>query len=78
MDKFCFVVQIRSSMSQPAAHSNGSETTCLLFGHDCQTLVSRGGDDTMKLWDIRQFKSPIHIAQDLSNIYPTSVDNTSV
>jgi WD40 repeat protein len=63
---------IRSSMSQPAAHSNGSETTCLLFSHDCQKLVSRGGDDTMKLWDIRQFKSPIHIAQNLPNLYPTT------
>ena len=28
------------------------------------------GDDTLKLWDIRKFKSPLCVADDLYNLYP--------
>ena len=57
-------------MSQSAAHVAGTEASSLVFAYDNRTLVSRGGDDTVKLWDVRQFKTPVHIAQNLTNIYP--------
>ena len=28
-------------------------------------MATRGGDDTLKLWDIRKFKSPVHVKSDL-------------
>ena len=31
------------------------------------------GDDTVKLWDVRQFKKPLCIAEDLCNLYPMYV-----
>jgi len=31
------------------------------------------GDDTVKLWDIRQFKKPLCIAGDLCNLFPMYV-----
>ncbi|XP_065834723.1 WD repeat-containing protein 70-like [Oscarella lobularis] len=61
---------VRPVMSQSAAHVAGTEASSLVFAYDNRTLVSRGGDDTVKLWDVRQFKTPVHIAQNLTNIYP--------
>jgi len=31
------------------------------------------GDDTVKLWDVRQFKKPLCVAEDLCNLYPMYV-----
>jgi len=31
------------------------------------------GDDTVKLWDIRQFRSPLCVADNLCNLYPMYV-----
>lgn len=28
------------------------------------------GDDTMKLWDLRQFKTPVNVVKDLFNLLP--------
>jgi WD40 repeat protein len=39
------------------------------MSHDNQTLVSRGGDDTMKVWDIRSFKRPVNVATGLQNFF---------
>ena len=36
--------QMRSSMQHYGAHQQGSETSCLCFAHDNQTLISRGGE----------------------------------
>ncbi|KAK9469732.1 WD40-repeat-containing domain protein [Lipomyces arxii] len=41
------------------AHQPDSWTSGLSFGQDGTTLVSRGGDGTVKLWDTRNFKRPI-------------------
>ncbi|XP_029300432.1 WD repeat-containing protein 70 isoform X2 [Cottoperca gobio] len=49
------------------AHIPGSDTSSICFSYDGVTLASRGGDDTMKLWDIRNFKKPVNVATGLPN-----------
>eukprot|EP00741_Cyanophora_paradoxa_P003424 tig00000704_g3327.t1 len=51
------------------AHGPGTETSCLLFARNSQTLVSRGGDDTVKVWDVRNFKKPLKVHTGLPNLY---------
>ncbi|KAL8696078.1 MAG: hypothetical protein Q9224_002982, partial [Gallowayella concinna] len=41
------------------AHQRDTWTGGLDISSDGRTVVSRGGDDTIKLWDTRKFKSPI-------------------
>lgn len=51
------------------AHSNGTETSSLLLSSDGHRLISRGGDDTMKVWDIRKFTEPVKVFDDLENAF---------
>ena len=39
-----FPMQVRSSIQQYGAHTQGTETSCLCFSHDNKTLVTRGGN----------------------------------
>ena len=39
--------------------------SCLTFGYDNRHVATRGGDDTLKLWDLRSFKKPVNVAKDL-------------
>ncbi|KAI4224502.1 MAG: hypothetical protein L6R40_008441 [Gallowayella cf. fulva] len=41
------------------AHQKDTWTGGLDISSDGRTVVTRGGDDTIKLWDTRKFKSPI-------------------
>ncbi|EFW23095.1 hypothetical protein D8B26_006620 [Coccidioides posadasii str. Silveira] len=56
------------------AHTRDTWTSGLDISPDGRLIVTKGGDDTIKLWDTRKFKQPIttvsHISN--SNIYPTS------
>ncbi|KAL4237104.1 WD repeat-containing protein 70 [Mactra antiquata] len=54
------------------AHMNGSDTSSLCFSYDGKVLASRGGDDTVKLWDIRNFKQPLKVKSDLPNFFPVT------
>ncbi len=54
------------------AHQNGSDTSCLSFGYDNRHVVSRGGDDTLKLWDVRSFKAPVHTRAGLFNRFEST------
>lgn len=54
------------------AHMNGSDTSSLCFSYDSKVLASRGGDDTVKLWDIRNFKEPLKVKTDLPNFFPVT------
>jgi WD repeat-containing protein 70 len=59
----------RPRLHAKRAHQVGSETSSVLFvGGDAQ-LVSRGGDDTLKVWDVRRLASPLCVFDDLPNIY---------
>lgn len=43
----------RPSSIIPLAHKPGSNITCLNIYRDGSKFISRGLDDSMKLWDIR-------------------------
>ncbi|XP_054468317.1 WD repeat-containing protein 70 isoform X2 [Anoplopoma fimbria] len=51
------------------AHIPGSDTSSLAFSYDGMILASRGGDDTLKMWDIRNFKKPVNVATGLTNCF---------
>ncbi|KAJ2487679.1 hypothetical protein IWW37_005135 [Coemansia sp. RSA 2050] len=45
-----------------SAHVKGTETSDIAFAPDGHRFATRGGDDTVKLWDIRRPTSPIATA----------------
>ncbi|KAI2660185.1 WD repeat-containing protein 70 [Labeo rohita] len=52
------------------AHAAGSDTSCLTFSYDGVTLASRGGDDTLKTWDMRNFRKPLAAVSGLTSFFP--------
>ncbi|KAG9071475.1 hypothetical protein KI688_005687 [Linnemannia hyalina] len=50
------------------AHVKGTETSSIIFSRDSQRMVTRGGDDTVKLWDARNLKHPLSIAEDVASL----------
>lgn len=56
------------------AHKRDTWTGGIAVSADGRTVVTRGGDDTVKLWDTRKFKQPVSIAEhpSTSGQYPTS------
>ncbi|RHZ71872.1 hypothetical protein Glove_251g43 [Diversispora epigaea] len=57
---------VRPSHLIEKAHRPYSETSSIIFSRDNYTMVTRGGDDCVKVWDVRNFKSPISHAQNLT------------
>ncbi|KAG2487343.1 hypothetical protein HYH03_014059 [Edaphochlamys debaryana] len=51
------------------AHEAGTEITCLNFSSDNTTLLSRGTDGTLKIWDLRNFRAPVHAYANLPAPY---------
>ncbi|MCO5589731.1 hypothetical protein L7F22_043699 [Adiantum nelumboides] len=51
------------------AHEHDTTTSSVCFSKDGRTLASRGGDGTVKLWDIRSFKKPLAQQGGLYNSY---------
>ncbi|KAG4304875.1 hypothetical protein PORY_001550 [Pneumocystis oryctolagi] len=43
----------------PYAHEKETHTSCINFLPSGNLMVTRGGDSTVKLWDIRKFKEPL-------------------
>ncbi|TYJ56312.1 hypothetical protein B9479_003003 [Cryptococcus floricola] len=60
----------RPKYSTEHAHPKNTETTDVAFTRDGMRVITRGGDDTVKLWDIRSLKKPLAVAEGLSNLYP--------
>lgn len=50
----------RPSAEVKDAHESGSWTSGIDISPDGRLVVTRGGDDTIKLWDTRKFKLPIN------------------
>ncbi|KAH7624593.1 hypothetical protein Ndes2526B_g00793 [Nannochloris sp. 'desiccata'] len=51
------------------AHETSSEITCLQFSLDGTSLLTRGADETLKLWDVRKFKTPVASVSGLPTLY---------
>ena len=65
--------------SRPAAeirdaHKKDTWTGGIAMSGDGRTVVTKGGDDTVKLWDTRKFKQPVSVVEHPSTSaqYPTS------
>jgi WD40 repeat protein len=56
------------------AHARDTWTSGLDISADGRLVITRGGDDTIKLWDTRKFKTPLNTAAHASTSaqYPTS------
>lgn len=56
------------------AHTRDTWTSGVAISRDGHLVVSRGGDDTVKLWDTRKFKQPITTQSypSISSQYPTA------
>lgn len=54
------------------AHESGEDVTAVLFSEDGKTLSSRSTDGTLKIWDLRKFKSPLLALDSLPCCYPST------
>ena len=56
------------------AHASNTWTSGVDISADGRLVVTRGGDDTVKLWDTRKFKQPVNTTTHVSTSsqYPTS------
>ncbi|KAJ3872123.1 hypothetical protein F5051DRAFT_445486 [Lentinula edodes] len=63
---------VRPNLSIENAHVKGTETGSLVFSVDGRTVLTRGGDDTVKLWDLRAFKKPLGTRSELPTLYPNT------
>lgn len=57
----------RPNASVANSHLPGSTATSMCFFKNGEKLVTRGADNTMKIWDVRNFKRPLNVWDDLTN-----------
>ena len=64
----------RPSAEIKDAHKPGTWTSGIDISSDGRLVVTRGGDDTIKIWDTRKFKAPINTIEHTSTSqqYPNS------
>lgn len=65
-------IQVNPAFIIRDGHQNGSDTSCVSFAYNGNNFATRGGDDTVKLWDIRNTKKYIAEKSDLYNRFPTT------
>uniref|UniRef100_A0A0A9W9H9 Uncharacterized protein n=1 Tax=Lygus hesperus TaxID=30085 RepID=A0A0A9W9H9_LYGHE len=63
---------VAPSKSVKNAHQNGTDTSCVTFNYANNMIATRGGDDTLKLWDLKNFKTPLHVFSGLYSRYGTT------
>lgn len=51
-------------------HQNQTETSSVCFSYKGTQIASRGMDHTVKLWDLRNTRSPVRVKTNLSNRFP--------
>lgn len=50
-------------------HQKQSEISSIAYSYLGSYLASRGNDDTMKIWDLRNFRKPLHVFDNLFSRY---------
>lgn len=66
-------VDYRDTTVLPNAHPKGSEISSILCSHDGFSVFTRGGgdmDSSLKQWDLRAMRQPVHILEGLPSTYP--------
>ena len=61
---------VNTALQLNDAHGFGEPITGVQFGYDNRMLATRSNDGTLKLWDIRNFKKAVNVAEDLYSRYP--------
>ena len=56
---------VNVALQVPEAHQRGTDSSCIKFAYDNHHVATRGGDETLKLWDVRFFRSPLNVATGL-------------
>lgn len=54
------------------AHRNGSETSSISYSYSGDYFASRGMDETLKLWDVRNTKTCVRSVENLFNRFPNT------
>ncbi|KAG6334921.1 hypothetical protein ID866_4163 [Astraeus odoratus] len=63
---------VRPNMTVENAHLKGSEVGSIVFSVDGRSILTRGSDETVKLWDLRSFKKPLIVRPEVTTLYPTT------
>lgn len=57
---------VNTALHLKDAHQKSTDISSITFGYDNRHIATRNiGDETLKLWDIRAFRKPINVANDL-------------
>jgi len=59
----------RAHNEAKTAHQPGSGTTCVTVSKDGNMMISRGGDDTLKVWDMRNLTKALAHYTELDNFF---------
>jgi WD40 repeat protein len=62
----------------PDAHMSGSITSGICCTRDATKVATRGGDDTVKLWDLRFTKKEISQLATTGTTLPNASDDTGI
>ncbi|KAN0135571.1 WD40-repeat-containing domain protein [Lactarius tabidus] len=63
---------VRPDLTVQGAHVKGVEIGSLVFSVDGNTVLTRGGDHTVKLWDIRSIKRAVATRSEVPALYPST------
>jgi len=61
---------INPALHGRTCHMSNNFISSLAVSYDSKTLASRGGDDTLKTWDMRNLKAALASADNLFNRFP--------
>jgi WD40 repeat protein len=59
----------RAHNEAKTAHQPGTNTTSVTVSRDCNMMISRGGDDTLKAWDMRKLSQALAAYEGLDNYF---------